>query len=746
MQSDMKNIGILSLCWLINFFFWGLFLSADSVMAKDTLTIEKVTNGAYSPTYIYGVHPLNDGENYSQLSADGKRIVRCSFKTGKEVNVIFDVEQARGKNKLTRIDGYIMSPDEKKILLQTQTRAIYRRTFTAVYYIYDVVNRKFEPLSEGGPQISPLFSPDGNVVAFARDNDLFVVKLLYNNAETRVTRDGKRNAIINGIPDWVNEEEFSTSRSFDFTADSKMLCWIRYDETKVPVYHIQMFEGRDPDRREFAEYPGSYDYKYPIAGAVNSSVTVHSYDLKSRVSRQLAIPVDSDGYIPRIVGTSDPDRLAVVTLNRHQNQMDLFMVNPRSGLAKMVLRETDKRYLRETVYTGLKFYPEHFALLSERTGYQHLYWYALSGKLEQTITKGDFEVEEFYGFDVRKGIFCFSAHKESPLQTNIYCVDRRGHWRTLAGESGTHHAIFSSDMRYFLDVYSSVGNPPVTSLKNEGGKTLEILEANEKLKAQISRIGTQQELFNFTLPDGTVLYGWMLKPADFDARKKYPVIMYQYSGPGSQEVKDAWNNGFYGGGVWESFLAQHGYVCVVVDGRGTGARGAAFEKCTYLKLGDIESKDQIATAQYLATLPFVDASRIGIWGWSFGGFNTLMAMTDGHPIFKCGVAVAAPSNWKYYDTVYTERYMRTPKENAQYDQVNPIARANKLQGNLLLVHGTADDNVHYRNCAEISEALVQAGKPFDMQIYTNRNHSIYGGNTRSHLFRRIFEFFEEHMK
>ena len=364
MKKTLLSIAASFLCLFAAFPF-----CAKAQTEADKISLQQLTDGTFSPQHLYGVHPLNDGESYSRLSDDGRRIVRSSFKTGQEVGVLFDLDQARTTAKVSRIDGYIMSPDEKRILLQTETRAIYRRTFTAVYYLYDVTSRKMERLSEGGPQMSPLFSPDGNVVAFARDNNLFVVKLLYGNAEMQVTTDGRRNEIINGIPDWVNEEEFTTARSFAFSADSRMLCWVRYDETKVPVYRMQMFKGLKPEHAENDAYPGTYDYKYPIAGETNSSVSLHSYDLQSRATRRLEVPLDADGYIPRIATTSDPNRLAVVTLNRHQDRMDLYMVNPRSGVARLALRETNDKYLHETAYTDLRFYDGHFALLSERSGY-----------------------------------------------------------------------------------------------------------------------------------------------------------------------------------------------------------------------------------------------------------------------------------------------------------------------------------------------------------------------------------------
>ena len=711
------------------------------------LTLADITQGKYSPSYVYGVNPMKDGETYTQLSPDSKRIIRRSFKTGKELETIFDCESARGPVKLEAIDGYIMSPDERRILLRTQTKMIYRRSYTAVYYIYDVQNRKFEPLSEGGPQQMPIFSPDGNVVAFARDNNLFLVKLLFGNAETQVTKDGKFNEVLNGVPDWVNEEEFATNRSFDFSSDSQMLAWVRYDESKVPVYAIQEFKGSHPTLTEYDEYPGEYRYKYPVAGAKNSDVTVLTFDIKNRVTRTLKLPLDSDGYVPRIHFTSDPNRLAVVTLNRHQDRMDIYMANPRSTECKLAVREENPKYVTDEAYASLKFYGNHFAYISDRSGYKHIYWYNLSGQLERQVTKGNYDVSAFYGYDEQTGRFYYASHEESPLRTAIYSIDKSGKQRKISTEVGTNSATFSTSMKYFLNVYSSAQQPPVTTLRQASdGKVLSTLIDNAELKQTVTPLLGQKEFFTFTTSEGIQLNGWMVKPKNFDASKKYPVIMYQYSGPGSQEVKDSWNMGFFPGSVYESYMADRGFVFACVDGRGTGARGADFEKCTYLKLGDLESKDQVEAALYLGSLPYVDKDRIAIWGWSFGGFNTLMSMSEGRPVFRAGVAVAAPTNWKYYDTVYTERYMRTPKENASGYATNPIQRAANLSGDLLLIHGTADDNVHFRNFAEVQEAYVQAGKLFREQVYTNRNHFIQGGNTRLHLFRTISSYFEEKLK
>ena len=724
----------------------GAWLStrAQTPSAPERIALESVTNGSYTPLYIYGVRPLPDGGNYAQVVDDGRRIVASSFANGQQNAVLFSMDELADA-PFESIDGYMLSPDQRTILLQTNTTPIYRRTFSADYFLYDRATKQIRPLSEGGAQTSPLFSPDSRHVAFVRDNNLHLVSLA-DGRETAVTTDGERNAIINGLPDWVYEEEFSTARSFEFTADGRFLCWLRYDESRVPIYKMTMYKGLKPELEENDAYPGSYDYKYPVAGEVNSVVTLHRYDLASGERKPLPLPMDADGYIPRIVPTSDPARLAVVTLNRHQNRMDLYMVRPLTGEAKLALHETNERYLREQAYTAMRFYKGHFAMLSERSGYQHLYWYDLDGRLVATITKGDYEVSQLYGYDEKARRFYFAAHKDSPLQTAIYSADLKGRLSRLTPEGGTHSATFSSDFRYFMNVHSSLAQPPVTTLRDQKGRVLTTLIDNAKLRDTYKALGAPQELFQFTTAEGVQLNGWMMKPRNFDPSRRYPVVMYQYSGPGSQEVADAWSNGFYPGGWWESYLAQEGFISVIVDGRGTGARGADFEKCTYLRLGDLESRDQVAAAQYLASLPFVDAERIAIWGWSFGGFNTMMAMSDGGFRFRCGVAVAAPSNWKYYDTVYTERYMRTPKENPNYDEVCPIGRAEKLEGNLLLMHGTADDNVHFRNCTEMSEALVQAGKPFEMQVYTNRNHGIHGGKTRWHLFGRMFEFLKRQMK
>jgi dipeptidyl-peptidase-4 len=722
-----------------------LFLSLGIQAQK--VTLQDVAQGTYRAQNIYGLKPMLDGEHYTQISSDHKRIVKYSFKTGKEVEAIFDVTKARDCNFKT-FDDYILSPDEKLILIQTETKPIYRHSFTAVYYIYNVKNNTLEPLSNNGAQQVPLFSPDGNQIAFVRNNNIFLVKLLFGNSESQVTKDGEYNKVLNGIPDWVYEEEFSFNRAFDFSADSKMIAYIRFDESQVPMFSFPWYKGMAPAKEDYTTYPGKYEYKYPKAGETNSTVTVHTYDIKSHVTRQMDLPLDKDGYIPRIKFTSDPEKLAIMTLNRHQNRFDLYLANPRSATCKVAIRDEAEQYIKEQEYGSIAFYPNHIVLMSERDGYNHLYLYTIAGNLVRQITKGNFEVTDFLGYDEANGTTYYASNEGSPLRTAIYKIDSKGKKTKLSTKEGTNNALFSKNFAYFINTYSSKDTPTEITLNDSKGRELVTLLDNKQLKSQLTHLNMPtKEFFTFKTSQGVELNGWMMKPANFDPNKKYPVIMHQYSGPGSQQVLDKWGIGSFGdGGMFEAYMCDKGYIMVCVDGRGTGGRGAAFEKCTYLFLGVKESEDQVETARYLGTLPYVDGSRIGIWGWSFGGYNTLMSMSDGSGAFKAGVAIAAPSDWRFYDTVYTERFMRTPKENGDgYNAGSAISRASKLQGKLLLIHGTADDNVHYQNAAEYSEALVQANKQFDMQVYTNRNHSIFGGNTRNHLMNRVANFFLENL-
>lgn len=712
-------------------------------LAANGLDLRQITSGQFIPDNIRGVTPAADGESYTQLGDDGKTISRYSFKTGKVLETLFDA----ANTKVEYISGYIMSPDGKRILIETNRRSIYRHSFTADYYIYTIASRKMVPLSDHGAQQTPLFSPDGTMIAFVRENNIFLIKLLYDNAESQVTKDGKKNEVINGIPDWVNEEEFGHSRAMVFTADSKQLVWVRYDERAVCQYSMPLYKGLKPERNEFTEYPGAYTYKYPIAGADNSKCSVWSFDIASRQTRQLQVPLDTDGYIPRLKSTHEAQKVLVMTMNRHQDCLRVYTANPLSTVCQLLIEDKTPKYIKEDCVENMKVTSKYILLPSERDGWMHLYLYNMNGQLLRQVDHGDYEVSEVYGVDDQTGNVYYASHQYGATDQRVFMTQANGKTTCLTNKAGWSSAVFSSNYQSFIHVWSNLNTPPVVTLCNNSGKAITTLVDNKELREQLAKeqLGSR-ELFTMTTADGITLNGWMVKPANFDATKRYPVIMYQYSGPGSQQVKDAWNIGMNSqGAILEQYLCQQGFLCVCVDGRGTGGRGADFEKCTYLRLGDLESHDQVEAALWLGKQSYVDKDRIAIWGWSYGGFNTLMSMSEGRPVFRAGVAIAPVTSWRFYDSIYTERFMRTPKENPTgYDDC-PISRASQLNGALLLCHGSADDNVHLRNTAEYTEVLVQADKDFRQLVYTNRNHSIFGGNTRNHLFRQCVNFLKEEL-
>ena len=725
-----------------------LLLTIGQVQGGEKLSLRDITRGEFRSESMKEVQPLTDGETYAQISDDGQRIVAYSFKTGKQAGVLFDAATARGP-KVSRVEGYIMSPDGRRILIQTASKPIYRHSFTATYYIYMIQNNKLEPLSDGGPQQSPVFSPDGNQIAFVRDNNIHLVKLLYDNAESQVTKDGKLNEIINGIPDWVYEEEFATNCSMVFSADSRQIVWIRYDETSVPQYSMQLFKGLAPELEQYRDYPSDYTYKYPVPGQQNSRVKVFSYDIKSHQTRTIDLPLDGDGYIPRLKATNDPEKIVIVTLNRHQDDLKVYVANPLSTVCKLIIEDKIDKYVKEEAYSELLVTDKHILLPSERDGYNHLYLYNLNGQLMRQIVTDRYVVKNVYGYDEATGDTYFAANPTGPTEQQVMVARQNGKIETLSQKAGVNHAVFSKNFKYFINIWSDLDNPAQYTLCQNNGKPLATLIDNHELKQKLAQYDLgRKELFQLTTSEGVVLNGWMVKPADFSPSRQYPVIMYQYGGPGSQQVLNQWGIGMNGNGaILEQYLCQQGYICVCVDNRGTGGRGADFEKCTYLRLGELEARDQVETAIWLGQQSYVDKSRIGIWGWSYGGWNTLMSMSEGRPVFKAGVAIAPPTSWRYYDTIYTERFMRTPKENPRgYDEVNPISRASQLSGALLICHGLADDNVHYQNTAEYVEALVQADKDFRQLVYTNRNHSIAGGNTRNHLFRQAIGHFDASLR
>lgn len=725
----------------------ALLMFVATMSAGGKLTLPDITSGKFAAKTVNGINPIEGTDTYARISQDGERVVCCSFKTGKELSVLFDVKNTMGC-KIDGFDDYVLSPDGKRMLIQTKTERIYRRSFKADFYIYNIESRRLDRLSDGDKQQIPTWSPDGQQVAFVREGNIFLVKLLYDNAEIQVTKDGKFNEVINGLPDWVNEEEFGFNSALTFNADGTMICWIRYDESKVKTYSLEMYKGMKPAKEEYDTYPGLYSYKYPKAGEDNSTVSAWSYDIKSHKINRLQVPLDADGYMPRIKPTNDPMRIVVYTMNRHQDDLCLYAVNPRSTVAQLIIKEHVDKYVREEAMEGVKFVGDKILLPSDRSGYTKLYIYNMNGQLQRTIGDGNYDITSVYGYDPKTGDVYYQAAALGATDRQVYVTHKNGKTVRLTDREGWNTAFFSGDFQYFVNTWSDYNTPYVFTTRTREGKVINTIEDNKAVKQLVSDYGfCKREPFSFTTSEGVVLNGWMVKPKDFDANKKYPVIMHQYSGPGSQQVTNSWSAGSMGqGGAFDSYLAQEGFIVVSVDGRGTGGRGSEFEKCTYLNLGNLESKDQVETALYVGSLPYVDKDRIGIWGWSYGGFNTLMSMSEGRGVFRAGVAIAPPTNWKYYDSVYTERYMRTPKENPDGYATNPIERAPKLHGALLICHGTADDNVHPQNTYEYSEALVQADKDFRELFYTNRNHSIFGGNTRNHLLRQVAQFFKTELK
>lgn len=715
-----------------------------SANAGNQVTIDDIFSGTFRAQRHISVTPLPDGEQYACLEAG--KVLAFSYKTGKQTATLFDPQTTIGE-KIEGAEHFIMSPDGAQILVATNIKSIYRRSYTADWYIYNIRSKQLSRLSDGGPQQSPVWSPDGNLVAFVRDNNIFLVKLLYDNAESQVTKDGKRNEIINGIPDWVNEEEFSVATSLCFTADNSQICWIKYDETAVPTYSLQMYKGMRPERGEYSDYPGFYTYKYPKAGQENAKVSAWSFDVKTKKTVQLQVPLDNDGYICRLFPTNDAQKVLYVTLNRHQDKMCVYATNPRSTLSQLIINEEIAKYIPDATYSEMIVKDGNIMYISDRDGYRHLYLYNLNGTLLRSVCPDKQDITEAYGYDAKTGDIYYQA-APTPLTRHIYVAHKNGKTERLSTKEGTNSASFSATMAYYFNTWSDRNTPYVCTSHTNQGKQLSVLVDNKQLCKILSEYDIpNRELFSFTTSEGVQLNGYMLKPVDFNPSKKYPVIMHQYSGPGSQQVRDAWSMGSLGeGAVYDAYLCSLGFIVVAVDGRGTGFRGVEFEKCTYMNLGVLESRDQVEAAIWLGQQSYVDKEHIGIWGWSYGGFNTLMSMSEGRGVFYAGVAIAPPTNWKFYDSIYTERYMRTPRENPDGYATNPITRVSQLHGKLLLVHGMADDNVHPQNSLEYSEAMVQEDKDFRELMYTNRNHSIYGGNTRRHLMRQVAQHFLDALK
>ncbi|WP_461631763.1 S9 family peptidase [Labilibaculum euxinus] len=726
---------ILTFCILMCFGFLSFSQTENQKISMEDLML----NGTFSQKSVQGLLSMKDGIHYTTLEEGGTKIVKYSYATGKVVDTLLNLNQIKDV-EIKSINEYEFSADESRILLMTNPERIYRRSFTADYFVFSFKNRELVPLSKNGKQRLATFSPNGNRIAFVRDNNLYIHNVLFGS-EIRITKDGEWNKIQNGTPDWVYEEEFEFNRAFEWSPDSEFLAYMKFNEGDVKMFNMNKFEGLYPQIKENALYPENYTYKYPKAGEKNSTVEVFVYNIEDRITKRMDVGEEKDQYIPRIKWTQDPKMLSIYRLNRHQNKLELLLANARTGSSNIMYTQENKYYIEEGNFDYLTYLNDgkHFIYLDEKDGFNHLYLYDMAtGKSVQQITNGDWDVTDFLGFDEKNQVCYYQSAEVSPMDRNVYSVKLNGTAKKLlTPEKGTNNTVFSNGFKYYINYFSSVTQPNTVSLFNSKGKMIRVLESNDELVAKLKEYQYLPKEFTM-LPaaDGmTMLNAWMIKPFNFDPSKKYPVVMTQYSGPNSQSVLNSWSFD------WYQYLAQEGYVVVCVDPRGTGARGQMFRKCTYMQLGRLESDDQISAARSLAKESFIDENRIAIWGWSYGGFMSTLCLEKGSDVFAAAIAVAPVTNWRYYDSVYTERFMRTPQENAKgYDDNSPINHVDKLKGSLLLCHGTADDNVHIQNTYELTERLVQADKQFEMQVYTNRNHSIYGGKTRLHLYNRFNKF------
>ncbi len=709
---------------------------------NNKITLEDLwRNYKFFPQSVQGVSSMNDGEHYTTMENRNSLIVRYAYKTGAVVDTVFN---AANFEETPYINGYNFSSDEKKLLVYNNKKSIYRRSYTASWYIIDLETSTITALPGEAKNQLATFSPSADKVAYVRENNLYYFDIASEN-EVAVTTDGEINRIINGSPDWVYEEEFGFAKAFTWSKDGSHLAWMRFDESDVMQFEMTMFQGQAPAIDENALYPQPYVFKYPKAGDDNSIVTVHIYNVDNNNIADVDLGTETDQYIPRIRWSDDNTNLAVFRVNRLQNKWEILFADANTGDTEVKYVEENKYYIEESNYDNVKFLDgnEHMILTSEADGWMHLYDVNLNTQFKQQVTKGEWDVTDFLGYDHKSKTLFYMSAENSPLRRDLYSVRIDGKKRTrITQQDGTNRAVFSKGFKYYINYFSNASTPTQVTLHNRKGKVIRVLEDNSEYMKMLSEYDyTNKEFFSFTTSEGVELNGWMIMPVGYDSDKQYPCLMTQYSGPGSQEVLDSWSFD------WYNYLAQEGYLIACVDGRGTGSRGEEFKKCTYLQLGKYESDDQIEAAQWLSKHPNVDAENIAIWGWSYGGFMTALCMEKGAGIFDAGISVAPVTNWRYYDNIYTERFMRTPQENPEgYDDNSPLFHADDLQGHILICHGSADDNVHVQNTMEFVERLVQADKQFDMMIYTNRNHGIYGGNTRYHLYKKFTNFLEEHLK
>ena len=715
-------------------FLWIALLTFTISFAQKQLTLDEIWSGKFKTEGMDELQALKNTNQYTVLNYDRAKnsfsVDLYDFATLTKVATLINSSDFK---ELESIDGYTFDATEKKMLIATNSNPIFRHSFTAVYYMYDLNTKKLSKLTDKAVQ-EPTFSADGQKIAYAYENNLYVYDN-QTNTHSQITTDGKKNSLINGITDWVYEEEFAFVKAYDWNKTGDKIAYIKFDETEVPEFSMDLYNQ--------GLYPAQHVFKYPKAGEKNARVSLHIYDVKTQKTQEINLTNNPDFYIARLKWTNDANVVSVQALNRHQNELDLHFVDATTGKTSIVLAEKDKAYVDVT--DNLTFLSDNsFIWTSEKDGYNHIYWHDKTGKLLKQITKGAWEVTAYYGFDEKSKTVYYQSVEGSSINREVYKINISGTNKVkLSSKTGTNSATFSPNYQYFINSFANTQTPPVYTLNDsKAGKELKKIVSNEKLLEKLAPYNLpQKEFLELKTENGQTLNAWIIKPSNFDATKKYPLLMFQYSGPGSQEVANNWLD--YND-LWHTMLAQQGYVVACVDGRGTGFKGAAFKKITQKELGKYEVEDQISAAKTLAKYAYIDASRIGIWGWSYGGFMSSNCILKGNEVFKTAIAVAPVTNWRFYDSIYTERFMQTPQENPNgYDDNSPINHVSKLKGNFLLIHGSADDNVHLQNTMTMIEALVQANKQFDWAIYPDKNHGIYGGKTRLQLFTKMTNFIKE---
>jgi len=719
-------------------FLFTLALTLTSAFSQDKLTIEDIwLKNSFTAKTSKGFTPMKDGEHYVATAGDGKGnedYLIYDFKTGKVTDTLVKGSELQLNGSVIHSDGFSINENETRILFTTESEKIYRRSSISNYMVYDRKSKQLLPVSKNGKQQVATISPDGNSIAFVRNNNLFVEN--FGGEENQITTDGKRNFIINGVCDWVYEEEFAFTRAYQWSPDGKSIAYYRFDETEVPEYTIQFFKDI---------YPENYTYKYPKVGEKNSTVSVFIFHLDSKTTTKIDVGAETDQYIPRIKWTEDPNQLCVFRMNRLQNKLELLLADASTGKIRVMFTEENKRYI--DIHDNLDFFSQNrnFIWTSEQGGYNQIYiGNVADGKLT-LVTSGNYDVTGFYGIDEKNKLIYYQSAEVSPLERYVYSISLDGKKKTqLTTDKGTNSAEFNGSYTYMMVTHSDANSPPDHKLCDAKGKLIRVLEDNSELKGKLKSYSlSKKEFFSFTTSEGVSLNGYMIKPQNFDAQKKYPVFMFGYGGPNSQQVADGWGGANF---LFYEYLAQEGYLVACVDNRGTAARGEEFRKMTYLHLGKYEPLDQIEAAKYLGSLPFVDKSRIGFFGWSYGGYLASLCIELGADVFKAAIAVAPGTDWRFYDTIYTERYMRTNKDNKTgYDEGAPLNYADKIKGNFLLVAGLADDNVHYQNTAVFIKKLYENNVKFDQLTFPDKNHGISGGNTRFYLFTRMTEWLKENL-